>query len=178
MIPVSVDGTPLVGSILSEGHLLLNLNVFDEYNQSVLRIVNNELLYTVSSWDIELLGRNLVIRESRGNFLIDMTFEVPSKLVINRGKFFHNGVEIITQPDHILVTNNRFLISGCQALDCPGGPILGPHSQELGGSMSLQTIPRYPGDRVEAERWARESLRASGKDDAQQKSGTSLEQIK
>jgi trigger factor len=32
LVPVSVDGTPLLGFILGDGHLLLNVNIFAEYN--------------------------------------------------------------------------------------------------------------------------------------------------
>jgi hypothetical protein len=52
MIPLLVDGTPLLAFILADGHLLLNLNLYDEYNRLVLRIRNNQLLYSVAPWDI------------------------------------------------------------------------------------------------------------------------------
>lgn len=158
MVPVSVDDIPLIGFILSDGHLLLNLNVFDENNNLVLRIVNNELFYAASPWDIELVGKNLLIRESQRNFLVDMTFEPPHTVRINRGRLLCNGVEIIIRPEHILVTNNRTLVTGCQAINCPGGLVIGPHERPLGGFMSLQGISRYQGDRRDAERWARESM--------------------
>ena len=36
MVPISVDGTPLIGLILADGHFLLNLVIFNEYNSPVL----------------------------------------------------------------------------------------------------------------------------------------------
>ena len=38
MIPISVDGTPLIGLVLADGHFLLNLVIFDEFNAPVLHI--------------------------------------------------------------------------------------------------------------------------------------------
>jgi hypothetical protein len=46
---------------------VLTLRAFDEYNQPVLFIHNSRLVYSVSSWDIQLVGRNLTIREGQGN---------------------------------------------------------------------------------------------------------------
>ena len=39
--PIVIDGIPLLSFSISDDHLLLNLNIFDESNQLVLRILNN-----------------------------------------------------------------------------------------------------------------------------------------
>jgi hypothetical protein len=156
MIPISVDGIPLLAFILAEGHLLLNLNLFDEYNNLALRITNNRLAYSVSPWDIQLVGRNLIVREASRRILVDITFEVPNRIVIKRGRFLCNGVEILLKPDYLLVTNNRTKVAGCVAENCPGGLIIGRHEQPLGGFMRLEGVPRYLGDRAAAIRWAEE----------------------
>lgn len=158
MKAISVDGDPLLGFILSEGHLLLNLNVFDDFNNLVLRIVNNELLYSVSPWDIEFAGRNLVIRESKRNFLIDIGFEVPNRINIKRGRLLRNGVEIIIQPDYVLLTNSNMLLSGVSMANFPYGLMIGPHEDQSTGVFSLQDVPRYLGDRSDSKRWAREIM--------------------
>jgi trigger factor len=162
MSAVSVDGDPLLGFILTEGHLLLNLNVFDEFNRLVLRIVNNELFYSVSPWDIELVGRNLVVREPERNFLIDIDFEVPNRVVINRARLLRNGVEIIVRPEYVLLANSSILISGMEAADTPGGLLFGPHNEQIAGVFSMDGIPRYLGDRTQAEQWARDTMKDLG----------------
>jgi hypothetical protein len=159
MVPVSVDNIPLLGFILGDNHLLLNLNLFDESNTLVLRIRNNELVFRPDTWDVQLIGRTLTVREGHRKILIEIEFKVPNKIVINRGRFLCNGVEILIQPDHILVTNNSTLISGCSAMNCPGGLMIGPHDPPLGGFMSLQGVSRYLGDRNAAIKWAKDSLR-------------------
>lgn len=157
-VPISVDGIPLIGFVLGDGHLLANLNLFDEFNNLVLRIFNNELIYHPETWDIELIGRNLVIREAQRKILIDVSFEVPNRIIINRGRFLCNGVEILVRPDHILITNNTCLVQKNTAHNCAGGLVIGRHDKPMGGFMCIPTVPRYLGDRSEAIRWAKEMV--------------------
>lgn len=158
MVPISVDGIPLIGFVLTDGHLLLNVNLFDEFNSPVLRITNNRLLYSISPWDIQLSGRRLVIREASRKLLIDIEFEVPNRIHISRGRFLCNGVEILLTPEYLLVTNNNILVKGCSAVNCPGGLIIGHHDKPLGGFMRLDGVPRYLGDRQASVKWATEML--------------------
>lgn len=154
-IPILVDGIPLIAFILQDDHLLLNVNLFDEYNQIVLRIVNNQLVYSVSPWDIQMVGKTLTIREMARKMLIRMTFELPNKVVIDKARFLCNGVEILVESDQILVTNNNTLVSGCSSTNCHGGLIIGLTSRPIGGFMSLQGISRYLGDSRASVAWAK-----------------------
>lgn len=158
MVPISVDGTPLVGLIMADGHFLLNLVIFDEFNAPVLHIKNNQLYYSTEPWDIQLVGTRLAVREAHRKILIEIDFQPPNKVVINRGRFLRNGVEILVRPSNILVTNNATLIRGCRAHNCHGGLIVGHHEQRIGGFMALGSLPRYLGDRSEALKFERESM--------------------
>lgn len=159
MVPVSVDGTPLIGLILADGHLLLNLVVFDEFNSPVLHIKNNQLIYSTSPWDIQLVGKKLTIREAHKKILFEIEFYPPNRVVINRGRLLRNGVEILIRPSNILVTNNSMLLSECHAHNCYGGLIIGHHDKPVGGFMALQSVPRYLGDRTEALKFEKESMK-------------------
>ena len=156
MFPISIDGTPILAFILGDGHLLLNLVLFDEFNQPVLHIKNNQLFYSVIPWDIQLVGTTLTVREAHKKVLIEINFSPPNKVTITRGRFMRNGVEILVRPDNILITNNALVISRCRSLNTLGGLILGPHDKPLSGFMAVETIPRYLGDRKEALRFERE----------------------
>jgi trigger factor len=158
MAPISVDGTPLIGLIMADGHLLLNLIIFDEFNKPVLHIKNNQLYYSTDPWDIQLVGTKLTVREAHRKILIEIDFQPPDKVVINRGRFLRNGVEILVRPKNILLTNNAGLFSGCHAHNCYGGLIIGHHKNPIGGFIALPDIPRYLGDRTEALRFERESM--------------------
>ena len=158
MVPISVDGTPLVGLVMADGHFLLNLVIFDEFNAPVLHIKNNQLYYSTEPWDIQLVGTRLAVREAHRKILIEIDFQPPNKVVINRGRFLRNGVDILVKPSNILVTNNATLIRGCRAHNCHGGLIVGHHEQRMGGFMALESLPRYLGDRSEALKFERESM--------------------
>jgi trigger factor len=160
IMAVIVDDIPLVGFMLTDGHLLLNVNIFDDSNNLILKIVNNELSYSDSPWDIDLVGRNLVIRESHRNLLLDIVFEVPNRVVIRRGRILCNGIEILIRPDHILLTNNNSLISGCEVNGVNLGLVIGQCSQ-IGSGFMAMNVTRYLGDPSESIRWARESMKAA-----------------
>ena len=161
IIPLMIDEVPLIAFLLTDGHLLLNLNLFDENNEQILRICNNQLWYATNPWDIDLKGKSLIIREASHSILIDITFNVPNQIVINRGRFLLNGVEILVRPQYVLLTNQKMLWKGCEAHGVPGGLILGPNTQDLSGFMHISAINRYLGDRSEALAWAKEVLVSS-----------------
>ncbi|HHR5900595.1 TPA: hypothetical protein ACS7XC_001497 [Providencia alcalifaciens] len=158
MVPVSIDGIPLIGIILADGHLLLNIVIFDEFNQPVLHIKNNQLHYSTSPWDIQLVGKKLTIREAHKKILLEIEFFPPDRIVINRGRLLCNGVEVIIRPTNIWITNNATVISNCSAINCYGGLVIGHHNQPIGGFMSLQQVPRYLGDKSQALAFEKESL--------------------
>jgi len=149
-----VDGIPLVSFLLENGQLLLNLIVFDQFNYVVLRIANNQLIYSVSPWDIQVEGKTLVIREKAKQFLIRITFDPPNKVVIDKGRLLCNGVEVLVDSNHILVTNSSTLISGCSATNCHGGLIIGSTPMPIGGFFFLRKINRYLGDSKASLAWA------------------------
>ncbi len=154
MTVISIDDMPLLRFSLENGHLLLTLNVFNEFNQFVLQIIDNELVYSISPWDIQLVGRNLVIREGQGKFLIDIIFEVPNKITINRGRFLCNGVELFVDKDQILDVNNTNSYSG--NIIYSGGLVIGRTSQQQQSGFIIPNIKRYLGDRTESLKKAKQ----------------------
>lgn len=155
MAPVIVDNIPLVGFVLADDHLLLNLVAFDEYNNVALHIQNNQLYYTTVPWDIQLVGKTLTIREAYKKILLEIEFSPPDKIKINRGRFLCNGIEIIVRPTNLLITNNSFNIRNCRAHNCNGGLIIGA-SEGYSGFMAINSISRYTFDRSEALNFEKE----------------------
>jgi trigger factor len=141
IIPLSIDDIPIIGFIMSNGHLLLTLNLFDHFNNFILRIINNQLVYSVSPWDIEFIGRNLIIRGKKRNIFIDIKFEVPNKIIISRGRFILNGVEVLIHPDFVHVVNG-IKTSHMRVENFHGGLILGRNEKQVRGAVSVPKIPR------------------------------------
>ena len=48
--------TPLISFRISDGQLLLSLLLFDESNNVILQVVDNELSFVPDPWDIEFVG--------------------------------------------------------------------------------------------------------------------------
>lgn len=155
MLPLIIDGVPLVGFVLEKNQLFLNVNVFDKFNNLVLQINNNELVYSTSPWDIELVGQTLTIREKARKFLIRITFEPPNKISIKKGRFLFNGVEVLINEDHMLITNNNMLLQENYTENVQGGLIIGSTPKPIGGFMHVQKVNRYLGDSKESLKWAK-----------------------
>lgn len=159
MAAVVIDDIPLLGFVLADGHLLLHVNLFDESNNLILRIANNQLVHSVTPWDVRLVGRKLEIREGAGRFLVDITFEVPNRVVVNRGRFLLNGVELVIRPKYGLITNTRMLIRRCSGINMAGGIVIGPRDEEVGAMFRLPDVPRYLTDRSrDAVAWAEQQI--------------------
>lgn len=141
MVPLAIDGIPILGFVMTDGHLLLNMNLFDEFNDLVLRIVNNRLTYSVSPWDITLEGKRLTIREARGKFLVEIAFETPGKVIVQRGRFLLNGVEVKVFPDHVEV-GRGIRVSGSIGENTAYGFAIGT-DMPSGAAFAFPGIPRY-----------------------------------
>src|SRR5439155_1627187 len=127
----------------------------DAVNRLVLRISDNELVYSVDTWDIELVGTNLLIRQAARQILTDLRFELDAgRVTMSRGRFLFNGVELLITPDYALIVNNRSQFASCSMINCQFGLVLGEMPQEFGAAVRVQGIPRYLGDRTAAKAWA------------------------
>jgi trigger factor len=158
MVPFVIDGVAVLGFILGDDHLLLNLVLFDEYNKLILQIQNNALIYSVAPWDIELVGKRLRVRERAKSFLLDVVFDPPSKIAVERARFMLNGVEILVRPDHVLVLNGGALIRGNRGKGFQFGFVLGTEDPPGACMVRLNNLNRYEGDRSEVLAWAKDSL--------------------
>lgn len=154
-IPLMVDALPLIGFRLEDGHLLLNLNLFDQFNELVLRIINNHLFYSTSPWDIQFVGKTITIREKSRKFLIKLTFEPPSKVTVDKGRFLYNGVEILVDSDHILVANNCTSVEACSFVNCHVGLMIGRRHKAIGCAIHIRNVNRYLGDNKASLAWVK-----------------------
>ena len=155
IFPIIIDNIPLISFTLLDGHLLLNLNLFDEYNKLVLKIVNNQLIYSLSPWDIQFVGQKIIIREKSRKILIDINFEVPNRIILNRGRFLLNGVEILLNGEYLEITNNTTLISG-NTFNCPCGIMIGQNNTGCGVGIHIENLSRYNGDNADTLKWLKE----------------------
>ena len=159
VIPIMIDGTVLVGAVLSDNHVLLNLLWFDEANLPILQIHANQLIHSVDPWDIQLVGRKLIVRAAHGKISLDIEFQVPNRIVIQRGRLLLNGVELVIRPEYALVTNNRMLLSESTFGNMPIGLAIGQQPPIRPIAMVMEHVPRYQLDSEEAKKWANEQMK-------------------
>ncbi len=101
----------------------------------------------VASWrrfdiiTVELVGRNLIIREAQRKILVDILFEPPSQIKIQRGHFFHNGIEVEIKPDCLYIGNNRSQFAYCSGLGL-NGLNLGIQKSRIWG-VWMEVEPRF-----------------------------------
>jgi hypothetical protein len=158
---IRIDGYPVLGVILGDGHFLLSITLFDECNRIVMQIVNNELVVNLLAWDVEIIGTRLILRSGLGKILLDIRFDLPNTLVIERGRFLRNGVELLVAPKWAAVLNNRMVFQRMQIHNCGSGLVLGEDLAPPGGAIRISGIPRYGWDRIGAISWARSQVATS-----------------
>lgn len=135
-----VDDTPLVLFRMQDSHLLLTVQLFDEHNEMLVQILDNELVYSVDQWDVEFEGLRLTVRAAHREIFVRMSFRPPSRVQIDRGHVWWNGVENGAWPDRLVVMPGM-TISGSKGLRCPLGIAIGDHPK-IGGMFSFGTPMR------------------------------------
>lgn len=148
IIPVLIDGIPIVSFSIGDGHIFLNMVAFDEYNIPFLQIIENQLVYSTQPWDIELVGRKLTVRQSQKEILIEIEFMPPSAVAITRGKILCNGVEVLVREKHIFVVNNGSMFM-MNIVESAVGLCIGNIPPGVGGAFGFNVLCRYGIDKAE-----------------------------
>jgi hypothetical protein len=112
-LPLTIERLPIIQCRVGEGHFLLSLQAFDEREECIVRIVDNELVISPDVWDAEFVANRLTLRAAPGDFLLATRFEPPHKFVIERAKMKCRGYHVEVDGD---ITVSR-----------------GPHSRKMGG---------------------------------------------
>jgi hypothetical protein len=153
--PIVIDDTVLVGFELIDNHLLFNLKLFDESNNLVMLIDRNQLIYSISPWDIQFIGKNLIIRENSREILVDILFEPPNTIIVNRGRFLFNGVQILINRTYLVIGNSESLFSGCTFF-APCGIMIGKNNIGIHVGVFIENLERYNTDNSKTLKWIKE----------------------
>jgi len=107
LIPVTIDENAPIWFAFEDGHYLLNAKLFDVNDQVILRITNNQLVYSVLPWDITFVGRTLILREAKRRILLEISFQLPNEIVIDRAVFRYKGVTVVVSSGLLGIVNTR-----------------------------------------------------------------------
>lgn len=156
MIPVMIDGEAIIGFRSENGNLLLSCNIYDEQNQLNLQIIDNQMVYTMAPWDIQFVGQTLTLREQKKQILLSITFEPPHRLVIEKARLLRNQIEVLIEPQYLLVCNNNILLSGSGFGNFRIGLRLGkPPEDAASAGIAFVDLNRDKVDREASRRWAK-----------------------
>jgi len=133
-VPLLVDDTPIVLFRAEDSRLLLTVQLFNDQNELLVQILDNQLVYSAAPWDVEFVGRQLTVRGGPGDIFVRMSFDPPAHVVIDRGRIWRNGVELDIAPEHLMVVNNHNSMSGCSTINCMFGVGIGNLPPGLSGA--------------------------------------------
>ena len=158
---IRIDRQPLLWVRYEDNHILLNLHVYNSRGELILQIADNELVLNVHSWDIEIVGTRLVIREASRNVLFDVLFSPPAGVHVRRGRFLYNGVEVLVNSRWVAILNNRKLFADIRIGNVRAGVvtagfnIIGPEGDPAMSGVAVLDVPRDGWDREAAIRWVK-----------------------
>jgi hypothetical protein len=94
-----VDDIPIVAFMRQGEQLLLTVQLFGPQNEHILQVLDNELVYSIEPWDIELESRRLTIRNAPRDIFVTIELTPPSLVDIQRGHFYCQGYEFKAAPN-------------------------------------------------------------------------------
>jgi hypothetical protein len=152
---IVIDGVPIVGFRFDDGQCLLQMRLFDRDDHEVLTVVDNELTYSVDTWDFEFVGRQLTVRSAHREILVELQFRPPTTLAVSKGTLRYHGVEVQVWPEAVAVINDASAFSGFTArfqnfTRSHGVPVflgLGDNPDNRWIGVPLPNIPREGYDR-------------------------------
>lgn len=158
---IRIDGEALIWMALEDGHFLLNLSVYDCANKLIMKISDNEMVLNTHSWDIEIAGTRLTIREGLAKILFDILFQPPSTVIIKRGRILRNGIELLVTPKWVGLLNSASVLCGVTVVNSHAGLILGDDPEHPSGAIRISGIRREGWDRNDAIRTIKARIAAS-----------------
>ena len=156
---VVIDGLSLLAFTVIDQQLLLSLTVHGDDGKKLVEIAENELTFAVAAWDVHSVGRNLIVRQAAHDVVLDITFEPPRRITINKGRFTWNGVDLIVDTAYALVVNNHLLLNDHKQTGVVNGLVLG--NTDIPGTTGLRATVegRSRSDRRAAQTWADDQMK-------------------
>jgi hypothetical protein len=96
MVVLSIDSEPIIWFNREEDDLLLNLTLYDTSNIPILKLRDNELVYSTFLWDITLIGKTLTIRCAPRHISLSLTVSPNENLIaIEKASLLYNGYQVL-----------------------------------------------------------------------------------
>jgi hypothetical protein len=103
-IPIMIKNEPLIKferPEIKNGPFLLSALFFDSQGNRSLSILQNEWISNTSSWDFEIVGKTLTIREAKGEVCLRIEIESPRCLIITKLDMLFFDIQICADKDNL-----------------------------------------------------------------------------
>ncbi len=143
LIPVSIDGIPMLGFLIEHNRLLLRFSVYDDYNNEIFTIFDNQLQFLPDNWDVKIVGNRLKVLEGSRKILLDLEFFPPNRIVIREIKIRFNGVIFQIKRDYYIVNGQKTSFAS-NYFPCPVGIGIGANRFGLpDAAFRIPNVNRY-----------------------------------
>lgn len=100
MVVLSVQSERIIWLNFQQGNLLLNLSLYDQKGKQIVRIRDNELVYSTDPWDITFVGNTVRIQAQARDTLLSLTFDPDANVIsFNEAKLRFAGYEVLIDKD-------------------------------------------------------------------------------
>jgi trigger factor len=135
MIIFSIDSEPILWFNRQGDNFLLNLTLYDEKNKVILKVRDNEMVYTTTSWDITLIGKTLTIRSAARKIDLSLTVSPNENLIsIEKATVYYNGHAVILDENGMHIAGS---IGGLRNCRVKGSGHLINFGTSEGGAMNF-----------------------------------------
>jgi trigger factor len=130
-----MDGNPICFMKKEDDHWLLNLTIYDENDQPILAVRNNELMYRiVDIQDVDYKGGVFTIFR-KDKICFRAAFK-PPKFEILEAETWWNGIHLSVTCNGLSI-NGRPALNNCKAMNCSVGFIIGRDPCSLGAGARI-----------------------------------------
>jgi len=136
MIPLIVDGIPIIKFVLIDNELFLDFVIFDQRNVPILIVKRNELTFKIGFWDITYIGTTLKIRQGSRNIYLEIDFRAPNTVDVKRMKLYCNFKEFTINKQGFKYENRKISLHNFSIV-AQIGFIVGSNPQNLKGVFHM-----------------------------------------
>lgn len=129
-----IDGEEIISVRFEDGVCLLSLQWLSDKGEVVLRIVDNELIFSASLWDVVFIGTTLTVRSALRGVCLQLTFDAPSTLILEKVSALLFG-RLVTIDAMGTITVGTHFLTGCLVHNVAAGLVIGYDNIDRGAAF-------------------------------------------
>jgi len=123
---IRIDDLDLLSFKQVDGRFLMTMALFDDDDHFVATIIDNQLMFGTEQWDVKVEGTRLQFRRKLGDIFLDIEFAPPSKVIIRKAIFKHQGLKVVVVESAVGIPQCNTILSHSEFTDVSVGIGIGP----------------------------------------------------